>query len=86
MLNTADLKMLAKETLPDGWYIAEFDFPGSPGNVERIVIEAREGLCYTTGDSEYADGPLPIEETGYRIVEKIGLWSGPGNHSPRAVP
>jgi hypothetical protein len=43
MLDTADLKML-DTVLADGWYIVEFDFPGYPGNVERIVVELRDGL------------------------------------------
>jgi hypothetical protein len=62
-------------TLPDGWYIVEFDFPGYPGNVERIVVEVRDGLCYTTGDTAYEDGPLPLAETGYRVSNKIDLWA-----------
>jgi hypothetical protein len=75
VIETADLKMFDKAALPDGWYIGEFDFTGSPGNVERIVFEVCDGLCYTTGDAAYEDGPSPVAETSYRIVKKLDLWA-----------
>lgn len=75
MFDTSDLKMFDKAALLDGWYIIEFDFDGAPGNVVRKVVEVDDGLCYTTSDAAYEDGPLPFAETGYRVVKKLDLWT-----------
>jgi hypothetical protein len=39
------------------------------------VFEVCDGLCYTTGDAAYEDGPSPVAETSYRIVKKLDLWA-----------
>jgi hypothetical protein len=59
----------------DGFYLASFPFSGGGhGDVERTIIEVRDGLCYTTADAAYGGGPLPIELSDYVPIQKLSLW------------
>ena len=57
----------------DGIYVAEFPFASDRGDVERTIIEIRDGLVRTLDDAA-ADGPLPIELSDYVPIRKISLW------------
>jgi hypothetical protein len=59
-LDHKEQAMFDKNNLPNGFYLAEFDFSGSPRGAERTVIECHDGFCYTTNDA---------------AIEKIDLWA-----------
>ena len=67
--------MFDKNALPNGWYVVEFDNPGSPRGVGRTIIQCLNGFCHTMNDAVLEDGPIPMAETVYRVIKNVDFWA-----------
>lgn len=47
-----------------------------PGNVERIVVELRDGLCLQANEADYEDGRSLYEGEPRQRLDKSGCGRG----------
>lgn len=60
----------------DAYYVVEFPFTGGAHvDVERMIVQYEDGFWFSTNDAAYADGPIPVEVAGYRVIRKVDPWA-----------